>query len=315
MRRIANYEEMIDILSSLKAGTFVTIGYITATTINKTPKTIDMNQLNNDIENNKAELDKIDSNLYNQFQSFQRGESKLPIGELLKVVRCQFNWQTEQNYRDGYAKYADARNEILKSYGVDPNKGKKTDTQVDYGKGISTGSTENTKDRLYTHQNGNKLLFKKTDYYLINKDGEMIGNSAISPSALSALFKKPSIDGVAAMRAMNKSDAEIEEYIQKIKDLKFSVMKINFDHILYVSCTYNNEKVFFFNDKIAMTLGSGKNLKNIDLTTIIRIVKEQLKAVNIELNESFKKLKKKTITLCESDIKKIVKETISRLLL
>lgn len=287
-RRIATIDEMIDIITSIQGGLFVSIGYVSVANLYKTMKNVDAEKFGKNLEDSK---DTIGDESYKMLNDFRTGVvKKFPCGEILKVLTCQLNWQNERNYNKNYGKYADARNELLKSYGAEPvaDIQPKKDEMLDYGKGgVSVGATEKTRDRLYTHQNSATINWNapqnRKSYYIVDKQGKIL-DTQVDARIIKSLSKF-NVDGLSSLKKINASEETIKEYSSKLKELNFGVMKMLYDRILYIVATVNGEKVYFVNDNLNLSFGTGKNETQIDTSKILQIAKmEANKACNESLN-------------------------------
>lgn len=108
----------------------------------------------------------------------------------------QFNWQSEDAYGHNFNKYATKRDELLSKYGASIDKRDlKHDEKISFGSGISVGATDNTRGKLYTHQNGATIQNAKSEYFIVDNNGELKGG--ISYGAIRQLVTKNSqVDGV-----------------------------------------------------------------------------------------------------------------------
>ena len=163
------------------------------------------------------------------------------------MSKIQFHWQSEEKYGENYAKYADARDALITKYGGEPNRREGTDTKLSYGKGsVSVGSTDNTQGRLYSHQNGATIQNRSTEYFLVATNGQLKGG--ISKNAIQNIVAKSGdADGVSALKKVNATDEQIKSYLEELKQLKFKVLKLMYDSILFVVASVNGEKIFFWN--------------------------------------------------------------------
>jgi hypothetical protein len=191
----------------------------------------------------------------------------------------------------------------------------------DYGKGsVSVGSTDNTQGRLYSHQNGATIQNRSTEYFLVDTNGQLKGG--ISKNAIQNIVAKSGdADGVSALKKVNATDEQIQSYLQELKQLKFKVLKLMYDSILFVVASVNGEKIFFWNSKLAQQVGSGSYVVQIDPQSFMAKAKEMYSKSYAELRESIKKYnkllkenKKQIIRLSECDLYNIIKESVNRIL-
>lgn len=291
-RRIADINEMIDIMSSIKGGVFATVCYMNSAKIGKTltGKGIDIDQFGRDLDDNRTEGD---DEIYTNLKNYQSGganrKNKFPYAGIVKMSTYQFNWQSEDNYGRNFNKYATKRDELLSKYGAAIDKRDfKHDEKINFGSGVSVGATDNTKGKLYAHQNGATIQNAKSEYFIVDNDGELKGG--ISFDAIKQLVTKNNQpDGVSALKKIGASDEQIREYIQELKKLNFRVLKLMYDSILFIVATVNNEKIVFINNNLAKTIGSGAHTLDINPQSFIQIANQMYnKSVN-EMKECSKR--------------------------
>ena len=321
-RKIYDINEFIDIMSSIKDGCFATVCYLSSAKIKKTLRGVDTNAFGNDLDSNRTDGD---NEYYDTLKQYQSGDiKKFPYNGVVKMSKIQFHWQSEEKYGENYGKYADARDALITKYGGTPNRKDSTDMKQDYGKGsVSVGNTDNTQGRLYSHQNGATIQNRSTEYFLVDTDGQLKGG--ISKNAIQNIVAKSGdADGVSALKKVNATDEQIQSYLQELKQLKFKVLKLMYDSILFVVASVNGEKIFFWNSKLAQQVGSGSYVVQIDPQSFMAKAKEMYSNSYAELRESIKKynklikenkkMKKQVIRLTESDLYKIVKESVNNIL-
>ena len=253
-RERVNFDGIIDALSTAEGGTYLSLCYVSGANIGKTltGKNIDIDKFGDDIE----KYQRHGTRGYNILKDFHQGgasrKNTLPVG-LIKRSVIKFHWQTEDKYGEAYGKYKDSANALLEPYGVEiGSREEKHDEKQNFGTGnVSVGATDNTRGKLYSHQNGATVDSWDSSYYMIDK-GKIYGG--INKNAIESLVKKSSPDGVGALRKIGVQEEEIKKYIEQLKKLNFNVLKLMYDKILWVSCTINGVKKFainhYFTDKI-----------------------------------------------------------------
>lgn len=301
-RRIATVEEMIDLLSSVKGGTFCTIGYLSGAKIGKTltGKNVNVEKFGKDLDDYRMEGD---DEIYNTLKGYQQrgasGKNKFPYGGIVKFATYSFHFQTEELYGKNNHEYTQKRDALLKKYGAEIQRREKPhDERIGYGNGVSVGATEKTKDKLYTHQNGATIQNYDEEYYVVDKDGELVGG--ISGDAIKSLISKSEPDGVSAMRKVNATDEQIKEYLEELKKLKFRILKLMYNSILFIVAKINGEKVFFINTKLPKQVGSSNYVVNINPESFIEkandLYNKTIRKMGNETNESvmaYRALKRK----------------------
>lgn len=310
-RRIANIDELIDIIAELKGGLFVNICYMSSAKVKKTLRGVDIDKFGTDLDSNRMT---DDDEIYQTLKGYQQGSSKkFPYGGIVKMSTFQVHWQTEENYRKNYGKYAQSRDALLAKYGASVNSRDGYDALQSYGHGgVSVGSTDNTQGKLYTHQNGATVKNRKNEYYLVDMDGELKGG--ISYNAIASLVTKSGDkDGVSALRKVGATDEQIAEYLEELKKLNFSVLKLMFDSILFIVASVNGESIYFINSALARQVGSGNYTVPINQNSFIQKAQEifdkNYKEIK-EWNNNINLFDVNKIQISESIIHKALMESI-----
>ena len=323
MRKIYDINEFIDIMSNIKDGCFATVCYLSSAKVKKTLRGVDTDAFGADLDANRTEGD---DEYYNTLKQYQSGSiKKFPYNGVVKMSKIQFHWQSEEKYGENYGKYANARDALIGKYGGEPVRRDGTDSKQEYGNGsVSIGNTDNTQGRLYSHQNGATIQNITTEYFLVDTNGQLKGG--ISKNAIQNIIAKSGdADGVSALRKVNATDEQIASYLEELKQLKFKVLKLMYDSILFVVATVNNEKILFWNSKLAKQVGSGSYVVQIDPQSFMQKAKELYATSYEELRESVRKYnqlikenqmmtKKQIIRLTEKDLHNIIKESVNNIL-
>lgn len=322
MRKVKDINELIDIMSSIKGGTFATVCYLSSAKVKKTLRGVDTNAFGNDLDANRTDGD---DEYYDTLKQYQGGSiKKFPYNGIIKMSKIQFHWQTEEKYKENYGKYADARDALIRKYGGEPNRKEGTDTTQEYGNGgVSVGNTENTQGRMYTHQNGATIQNRSTEYFLVDNNGELKGG--ISKNAIQNIISKSSdADGVSALKKVNATDEQIASYLEELKALKFKVLKLMYDNIVFIVASVNGEKILFFNSKLANKIGSSSYAVDINPQSFMDKARELYKSSFADLQESVRRYnkmikenmkKKQLIRLTENDLHRIIKESVNNFIL
>lgn len=319
-RKVKDINELIDIMSSIDGGKFVTVCYLSSAKVKKTLRGVDTDAFGRDLDDYRTDGD---DEYHETLKQYQSGSiKKFPYNGVVKMSKIQFHWQSEEKYGENYAKYADARDALITKYGGEPNRREGTDAKLSYGKGsVSIGSTDNTQGRLYTHQNGATIQNRSTEYFLVDTNGQLKGG--ISKNAIQNIVAKSGdADGVSALKKVNATDEQIKSYLEELKQLKFQVLKLMYDSILFIVATVDGEKILFWNSKLAQQVGSGSYVVNIDPQSFMQKAKELYAKSYAELKESVKKYnklikengmkKKQVIRLTESDLHNIIRESVKK---
>lgn len=303
---ITNIDEMIDIMSSIKGGIFANLGYITTAKIGKTAQGLDVNTFGADLDANRTEGDE---DVYNKLHTYQQGgakrSNKFPYEGIIKFSTFQINWQSEDNYNKNYNKYATEREKILASFGATPKTRDSYDEKLNYNKGVSVGATDNTKGKLYSHQNGATIRNRVDKYFLVDNNGEIQGSVAYD--AIKSLIKRSSsVDNVSALKEIGASEEQIADYKAQLKALNFSVLKLMYDNILFIVVTVDGEKIVYINNGLKNQVGSGQYVVPIQPQSFIDMANAMYKEADSSLQESVKQY-----NLAKSYINETVKKTLS----
>ena len=299
MRKIATADELFDILSSIKGGVKVTIGYVTGANL-KMPEV-------------KMKNPKTNRTMgFHDYETFGKaiGEAG-EVGGVVKLTSYSLNWQTPESYKKGYIKYKAGFDALRQEFGIDASQRRGGYAKhQDFGdKGISVygGDNDEIKDHSYTKQNvyGAKI---NSVYYLVDMEGHIIREMDKSELSEFLNTKKPDISGVSSLREMGADDARIQEYIRREAELKFRTQFFETSHILYIVATANGEKILWVNEKLEHAVRNVKkvlNGVNVIPAEFMRIAKERY---NNEIQES------NTMKLNLNDIRYIVEEVTRRIL-
>lgn len=299
-------------MSGINDGAFATVCYLSSANVKKTLRGSNVDAFGSDLDTYRTDGD---DEYYNTLKRYQGGEiKKFPYNGVVKMSRIQFHWQSEKKYNKNFADYAKKRDDLIVKYGGEPVRKQGTDTKQEYGEGgVSVGDTENTQGRLYTHQNGATVKYLDQNYFLVDTDGRLKGG--ISKSAISNIISKTgSVDGVSALKKVNASEDDIKSYIDEIKKLNFKVMKLMYESIVFVVATSNNEKIFFWNSKLANQVGSGSYIVNIDPSSFKQKAKELYQKSYEEIRNNSEIMESKKIKISESKLKQIVAESVRKVL-
>lgn len=289
-RRIATANEFFDILSSIKAGQFATIGYVTSANLN-IPQVKRKNPLTNRMKS------------YDDYETFGKDLGHDNIGGVIKLTSFNLNWSNPDTISKAYAKYKEKLNAIKNDFGI-PVSDKRGGYQIgqEYGdKGISLYGGDNDEKAYHSYTNQNTYGAKKnSEYYLVDNDGSIVRE--VNKDELISYFKSnPEINGVAALRKIGADEQRINDFISQVKNLKMNYMTFEASSILYMVATVNGEKIIYINDRLSESI---KNIK-IQPSDFAKIAKEKYKEDLNMLNEMMKK---------EDKLNKIISESINYVL-
>lgn len=262
-RRVASAKEFFDILSSMKGGTFATIGYVTSANL-AIPQ----------VKRKNPETGRMKG--YDDYETFGKalghdGE----VGGIIKLTSYTLNWSTPDSIGRAYKKYKADANAIRSEFGIDPIQDresyKSTQAYGDNGVSTYTGDNEDLRLHSYTAQNIHNARIKGM-YYLIDIEGKVMRE--VDKSELLAYFKKKSeMSGVSALRKMGATEERIKEYIDKMNALGMSYKNFEASSILYMVATVNGEKIVYINENLTQSV-RGINIIPAEFT---KIAKERYK--------------------------------------
>lgn len=222
----------------VKGGTKCTIGYVSSANLD-VPQIKKVNPDTNRMKN------------FPDWATFGKNiGAQEEIGGVIKFARYTINWRSDENMRKHYnKKYVEPVNLIRSRYGLAPiaKRPKQLRPQDSDENGFPTFTNQDTGKGSCVAQ-----------YFLIGTDGHII--KEISASELAPYFKKYSASGVADLKKLNKSDAEIKAYADEISQLKFRYTRFNYSSIAYVIATIDGVKKRFFNSELSDDIrGTGVN--------------------------------------------------------
>ena len=261
-RQEIDFDRIIDILAEIGGGQFTTVCYLSAAKIYKKRNSLDDEKFGNALDANPFE----DEEVGGTFDRYRKGEmKKFPYQGVVKFCTRQYHWQSETNYRKRYGDFRKWQDDFLTSHGAQPLAHKQsTDQKQEFGKGgIAVGSTDNTKNRTYIHQNKSTSKVLDERYFLVDDNGGLVG--AISkPVVTSMLQKYPEEGGLKALKKINASDEVIAKYNAELEAQKFSVMKMMVNSILFVVTKFEGQEYFAINRRLASKIGSGSYIVDIE---------------------------------------------------
>lgn len=259
-RSVKNPSEIFDILDQIGNNKFVSIGTVTnaklklPTTSIKNPKTNRMNKVPDMKAFGKAV-----------------GSSE-DIAAFVKITSYNLRYTDAKAMGEKYKAWKEAANGIRQNFGLNPIATKEDGgytQKMDYGKGISVygGDNEDKKGNFYTAQNtyGARI---KSSVYTVNSEGHIIQELTDEQVKPYLAAKRP-MDGVAALRKLEKSEEEIEDYIKQMTDLKMQYRNFEGNSILYVVATINGEKIIYINTQLMRNV-DGVDIDPQDFVTIAK---------------------------------------------
>ena len=295
MRRVATSNEFFDILDKIGNGKFVTIGYVSAANLD-VPKVSKRNPLTNRMKG------------YPDYSVFGNGDE---IGALVKITTYNMQYLNRSTVSKKYGEFKQSANGIRGEYGLDPIGSKESYKSAnDWSKNgleLYKGANDELRSHSYNPQNIYGVK-PKSVIYTVGTDGHIL-NALSQEQIIPYLKKKREVDGVAALRKMNVEDAKIQEYIEKINNLKFKYINFESDSILWIAATIDGEKIVYINDNLSRAV-DGINIQPQDFRAIAR------ERYNIGLKDltEMKRISKEIIRLTESELKKVITESVRSVL-
>ena len=261
-RQQVDFDRILDIISEIGGGQFTTVCYLSAAKIYKKRSSLDDEKFGGALDANPFD----DEEVGGTFDRYRKGEmKKFPYQGIVKFCTRQYHWQSEDNYRKRYGQFRQWQDDFLTSHGAEPLGHKAgTDQKLDFGKGgVSVGSTDNTKERTYIHQNGSTSRVLDERYFLVDDNGGLVGGIS-KPVVTSMLQKFPEEGGIKALRKINASDEVIARYSEELAAQKFSVMKMMINNILFIVTKFEGQEYFAINRRLASRIGSGSYVVDIE---------------------------------------------------
>lgn len=306
-RIIKDSSEFFEILDDVKKTWWVTIGYVAGANVD-VPK---VKRKNPDTGRMKG---------YPDYTPFKKEGYDQEIGAMVSITSYNFQFFPTDIAKQKYVDYKNAANEIRRDVGIPEIQDKENDyTQtINYGRGISAYGGANAEKMGHTYTNQNTYDAKISGVtYLVSTDGSIIrglSNDEVKPY----LKAKREIDGVAALKKINAKQEVIDDYIARIKDLKYKYKRFEASSILWMVATTetDHEKILYFNDRLQRAV-DGININPEDFLQIAKqryasSLNEMLERRDALLKESI--ARKKVIRLTESDLRKVIVESVKRIL-
>ena len=172
------------------------------------------------------------------------------------------------------------------------------------------GNNEELKDHSYSPQN----VYGSNTYstvYTVGLDGKIL-NEIPQEQIAQYLKEKDEVSGVSALRKMGAEDAKIKEYIKKMKDLKFKYVNFESKSILWIAATVNGEKIIYINDDLQRAV-DGIDIRPEDFREIARN-RYKITLDMLGEMENREMRRKNVIRLTESDLHKIIRESVRKIL-
>ena len=308
-RRVADLNELFDLLDEVQNGAWISFGYVSDVKVNKSMPT---KKIRNPQTNRM--------NTVSDFSIFN-SEGEEEIGTVVKLTSYNIQYGNRGLVTDKYNEYVKKANPIRVSYGLKEIQPKENPFKrtAGYGKGgveVYNGKKENLKSHTYFPQNlsGAEKRIKST-YYAVNQEGHII--RTLEKEQLKPYLLKRDVDGASTLRNLGVQDEVVNEYIQKILALKHVYTTFVHDYILWVAATtkdgdrftYINPNLRKVIDRIEINpqelLSIASKRFNVEMNTIERLANN-----NVYESRNMKQL----IRLTESDLHRIINESVNSII-
>lgn len=242
-RKVKTPEEVFDILNVIGTNNYVCIGIVTGANLD-VPQVKKINPETNRMKN------------YDDWETFGKEiGSQEKIGALVQISSYNFRYYPTNKVNMQYGNWKNNVNDIRGEYGLDPIKDRENGymAKMGYGNGINVynGKDETKQGNFYVAFNGYNIK-PKSIVYAVNSEGHII--QELTKEQVSPYLKKKDpysdVSGVSALRKMGKKEEEIEEYVNKIRNLKFSYKNFEGNAILWIVATVNKEKIIYINSNL-----------------------------------------------------------------
>ena len=295
-RKIQSSNEFFDILDKLPNNAFVSIGYVTGANLN-VPTIKKKNPATNRMKS------------YPDYSTFKKEGFDSEIGALVKITTYNFRYYNRQAVGQKYGEYKKSVNQIRSEYGIDPVQDRESYKSAtgwsDKAPEVYTGKRDDLASHSYNPQNmyGAKT---KSVVYAVDTEGHIVRE--LAPEEVKPYLKaKREPDGVAALRKMGADEERIKQFIERIKELKFSYKNFESNSILWRCATVDGEKVIYINDKMNRVVDE----INIRPEDFRKIARERYK---LSLDMFTENKKRNVVRLTESQVRQIVTESVKRIL-
>lgn len=270
-RQVETPEKIFEILNDIGTNNFVCVGVVTGADLNipqikmKNPET---NRMNN----------------YDDWETFGKNiGSEEKIAALVKISSYNFRYYPTDKINKQYSDFKNNANDIRSKYGLEPIQDKKNDykQKMNYGSGINVynGGDDAKQGNFYVAFNSYNVK-PKGIVYVVNEDGHIV--QELTQEQVLPYLKKKSpyadVSGVSALRKMGKEEKEIEEYVNAIRNLKFSYKNFEGNSILWIAATVNKQKIVYINDNLVKAV-NGINIRKEDF------IEKARERYNVDIND------------------------------
>ena len=250
-RRVETPNKVFDILNQIGNNKFVCMGVVFGTKLNL-PKEKRLNPDTNEMED-----------YYDLTPIKQDIGSEEDVAALVEIATYNFRYYPLNSINNQYTKYKEGVNNIRAQYGLPPMATKKNDyrKKVDFGDGLNVNNGENKakEGNFYVAFNAYNLEPKRV-VYAVNSEGHIIQELTKEQVIPYLEEKNPykGISGIKALRKMGKQEEEIQQFVNDIRNLKFSYQNFTGNSILWIATTVNKEKIIYINDMVERVVNGVK---------------------------------------------------------
>lgn len=295
-RIIKSSNDFFDILDGLKNNDFVTIGYVTGANLD-VPK----------IKNKNPATNRMKS--YPDYTTFKKEGYDNEIGALVKITTYNFRYYNRKTVGQKYGEYKNSVNQIRSEFGIDPVQDRESYKSAtgwsDKAPEVYAGKREDLASHSYNPQN---MYGANTNsvVYAVDTEGHIVRELDLE-EVKPYLKAKREPDGVAALRKMGADEERIKQFIDRIKELKFSYKNFESNSILWMCATVNGEKIIYINDNMNRVVDE-INIRPEDFRKIAR------ERYQLSLDMFTENRKRNVVRLTESQLKQIITESVKRVL-
>lgn len=255
-RQVESPEKLFDILNNIGKNEFVCVGIVTGANLN-IPQVKKKNPETNRMKN------------YDDWETFGSSVgAKEDIAALVKISSYNFRYYPTDDVNKKYGEWKNSANDIRAKYGLEPIQDKESDykEKINYGSGLNVynGGNEDKQSNFYVAFNSYGVKPRGV-VYAVNKEGHIV-QELTDEQVLPYLKEKDpyaGVSGISALRKMGKEEHEIEQYVNDIKDLKFSYKNFEGNSILWIAATVNKQKIVYINDNLIKAV-NGININKED---------------------------------------------------
>lgn len=253
-RELITSNNFFDFKSAMRQGGFATIGYVTGANLEypsvkrKNPETNRMKSY--------PDMDAVGEKLK------YKGEN---IGGIIKLTRYHINWDTEENLNKKYSQYKTDYNNTCDEFGCPDGKindgGAYSTDKVQYGddkNSLYAGNNEEKMGNAYVNQNTHGAVIT-SKYYLVDISGSIVREVDKEELKDYLKVKSTTSKAVNALRKMGAEEDRIQEFIDRINNLKMRYQRFEISSILYAVGGYKKDdgsiqKAIFVNDNLRDTM-------------------------------------------------------------